>query len=276
MSPEKLAFAAGVAGAALIDVASPMVAHSSIGRAASRWSDSLVGSPFAPNGLGLRHDLAAAVGVFPAILMVGGLTPAVVGCTGLAGVLRCVRRARRQRAQAALEQSMPAAVRSLADALAAGVPLEAAAAQVGRGGSPAGAGLARFAAARAVGGSMEDAFAALSAGDLTGCWHETIAAVALNRRCGGDLPAALHAVADSLEMVLSVRRDARSATAQARATAVLVCLLPAVGGTALLAILPGGVTRVFGSPVATMLVGVAAVIQVGCLLLIRRLAMVQP
>ena len=102
-----------------------------------------------------------------------------------------------------------------------------------------------------------------------------VAALLLQRDAGGPLASLLRELARSLEEGLRLREDARSATAQARFTALLVALLPA--GAALLAELghPGYLGGLLRSPLTAWLVGCAAALQLFGLLGVRRLARVR-
>lgn len=164
---------------------------------------------------------------------------------------------------------MPGALRGLADALETGLPLDTAAAQVGRGDSAAGVALARFASARGAGAALETALGSLAADG--GSWAQVAAAISLQRRCGGDLGAALRGIADVLDDSLRVEAEAHSATAQARMTATIVCALPALGGAVAIAGWPELMADLCGHPVSAGLCAAAVMTQIICMLAIRRI-----
>lgn len=102
--------------------------------------------------------------------------------------------------------------------------------------------------------------------------EQFVTAVLLQRRVGGDLPQIMREIAKSAEEQESLVAEARTASAQARFTAVLVLLLPA--GAAFLAELssPGFLSTMLASFMALWLVGLSVVCQVIGFLLIRRMS----
>jgi len=208
--------------------------------------------------------LCAASPVPLAVIAIAAALPIVL--TAVAG--RAVD-ARRQSQRAA---SVPAELRALADAISVGVPLERAAGRVGRSGTRAARDLRAFAAAREGGATLDEALGVLVRDDTAGAWSEAAAAIALQRRCGGDLPASLRAVAGLLEELLDARRDARAAMSQARFTAYLVCSLPLLVGCGVELIAPGTWAQVAGTPASLMLAGLAVVVQLASIAVIARIA----
>jgi tight adherence protein B len=102
-----------------------------------------------------------------------------------------------------------------------------------------------------------------------------VAACLLQRRAGGDLARLLRESARSLEEQARLEDEVRSATTQARFTALLVVLLP-LGG-ALLAELasPGWFAGLWSSFLTAWLVGIALVLQAVSALLMNRLGRVR-
>src|SRR5690606_30638401 len=94
----------------------------------------------------------------------------------------------------------------------------------------------------------------------------------VGRKSGGDLAALMRRFAVAASAQDRAARDARSATAQARFTGLLVVAMPL--GAMLFAELaqPGFVSSLLGSPVAIVLAAVAVGMQVVGFALIRRLA----
>jgi tight adherence protein B len=93
---------------------------------------------------------------------------------------------------------------------------------------------------------------------------------------GGDLAALLRRFAEGAAEQDRVAQDARSATAQARFTGLLVVAMPS--GAALLAELlePGFLGRILASPPAAMMLLLAAALQLAGFAAIRRLSRVTP
>ena len=100
------------------------------------------------------------------------------------------------------------------------------------------------------------------------------AALLSQRLAGGDLAGLLRRFAEGAAERDRVAEDARTATAQARFTGLLVVAMP--GGAALFAELiePGFGSRLLGSPPAVALIAVAAFLQAAGFATIRRLSRV--
>ncbi|MEI6447278.1 MAG: hypothetical protein WCO96_05265 [Actinomycetes bacterium] len=175
-----------------------------------------------------------------------------------------------RRAVGDVERSLPAALIAVADSMAAGASLEQAAAGVGR--TQSGLAFARFAAARVGGADLDSALGILAGSDREATWAEVTAAISLRRRCGGDLASALRAVGRELDETAKAKDEARGATAQARFTANLVCCLPLVVGVGCEVLRPGSVATIASSPLTLSIAGCALVLQVVCLIVIRRVA----
>jgi len=200
------------------------------------------------------------------LLLAAGGPPAVLGLA----------RARRRRYLAELEQSAPAAARALADAVAGGHSVRGAIAEAARGVPGAGGAELRAAAGElALGEPTERALEGLRSRAGSGPWETTIAAILLTRESGGDLVRLLRGMAAALEESHRLEHDARSATAQARFTGVVVFALPV--GAALLAELasPGYLSSLAASPLSAWLAGTAMVLQALAMLAIHRLARVR-
>jgi tight adherence protein B len=212
--------------------------------------------PTAVLALGASITASATLGVVIAV---------VVPLCLLAG-----REAKRRRIARDLERTLPAAMRAIADSIAAGATLERAAATAG--GSAAGLAFRRFAAARSGGADLDSALGILVGRDREGIWAEVTAAISLRRRCGGDLGSALRAVAGELDEISKAKREARAATAQARFTANLVCGLPLMVGLGCELLRPGAIASVGSNPLTLSLTAGAIALQVLCLIVIRRMA----
>jgi tight adherence protein B len=182
---------------------------------------------------------------------------------------------RRRRYRAAVERALPAVAIAVADALGAGrslrASLPAAAASLD---GPAAAELTRLGAELELGAAT---------GEAVEGWRwrmrsrrvDAFAAALLSQQlAGGDLAGLLRRFADGAAERDRAAEEARSATAQARFTGLLVVAMPS--GAALFAelIQPGFVAGLLGSPPAAVLLTLAAALQIGGFVAIRRLARV--
>jgi tight adherence protein B len=193
---------------------------------------------------------------------------AVLACT--ASVLRTeaapalvLRRIHAARAERALERELPDALRRVAAELGAGRTADRALVAVAQAGGSAGEAFA-LAGRRAAAG--EDIAAALAAA-LGPRARFAAAAISLQLRAGGDLPALLRSLARRLDERRAVNAEIRALTAQARLSARVVPLLP-VAGLALAALLDAGAVRLL----LTTLPGLAIVVVGGILDLVGLLA----
>lgn len=190
---------------------------------------------------------------------------------------RAAVRIRRRRRAAAVAAGAPAIARALADALAGGHSVRgalAAAAGDGAIAGPAGEEMRRVSAALALGERTEDVLEALARRAGEGALDTLVAAVLLQREAGGDLAALLRDLAAALEQRNRVVADARSATAQARFTAVLVCGLPAAGLALGELAQPGLVLGLASAPVTAAMLVVALVLQAVAFAWVSRIARV--
>ncbi|MDX6696911.1 MAG: tight adherence protein [Solirubrobacteraceae bacterium] len=225
-----------------------------------------------------RLGLLAAAALLGAGWIVAGPWAGMALAAGGPWAAVAVVRARRRRWREALAADAPVAARALADALAGGHSLRGALAAVARDGGvpdPAGAQLRAVARALALGEPTEATLERLRARAGAGPWETIVAALLLQREAGGDLAALLRGTAEALEDASRLERDARTATAQARFTGLLVCALPL--GTAVLAELarPGYLASLLASPLTAWLAGCALVFQLAALLLISRMSRVR-
>jgi tight adherence protein B len=202
---------------------------------------------------------------------IGGAALAAAGPPALLAVART----RRQRYLAELERGAPLAARALSDALAGGHAIRAAIGQAARGlPDAAGAELRTTSAALALGEPTEAALARLRRRAESPAWDTIVAAILLTRDAGGDLAGLLRGCAQSLEESTRLEAEARSATAQARFTGLLVMALPAgAAGLAELAS-PGYLASLARSPLTAWLVGCALGCQLLAFAVIHRMARV--
>ncbi len=220
-----------------------------------------------------RLALLGAGAMFIAGLLVVGPGPApVLAAAGPAAASWAVARRRRAYRQA-FERGLPGVAVAVADALASGRSARSAlAAAAGALEGPAAAEMSRVAADLALGAPTRDALSALCR-RLDSPRVDSFAAALLSQQlAGGDLATLLRRFADAAADRDRTEADARSATAQARFTGLLVVAMPA--GAALFAELlePGFVGGLFSEPASATLLGLAAALQVAGFTLIRRLS----
>jgi tight adherence protein B len=203
---------------------------------------------------------------------VAGIAVAAAGPLAVARVLA----ARRRRYRAAVDAGVPELAVAIADALAGGCSLRAALAEAAAGtAGAAGHELRRTAAELTAGAATDDALEAMRRRVRSPGMDVLVAACLLQRRAGGDLARLLRDSARALEDQARLADDVRSATAQARFTALIVVLLP-LGG-ALLAELasPGWFAGLWSSFLTAWLVGIALVLQALAAVLMQRLGRVR-
>jgi tight adherence protein B len=184
--------------------------------------------------------------------------------------------ARRRRYRTAVDAGVPEMALAIADALAGGCSLRAALGEAAAGtGGAAGHELRRTAAELVAGAATDDALDAMRRRAGSHGMDALVAACLLQRRAGGDLARLLRESARSLEDQARLEDEVRSATAQARFTALLVVLLP-LGG-ALLAELasPGWFAGLWTSFLTAWLVGIALLLQALAAILMNRVGRIR-
>jgi tight adherence protein B len=209
-------------------------------------------------------------------LMAGPAVGGLLAAAGPAAVARLIA-ARRRRWRRELAAGVPSVARALADALAGGHSIRGALAELGRGDAvpgPAGAELRAVARRLAAGEPTEPVLERLRRRALDPAWDTLVAAVLLQREAGGDLARLLRTVADTTERARRAAAEARGVTAQARATARLVAVLPLAGlGLGELAA-PGSFAELAGDPRARALLGAGLALGVCAAIVIGRLGRV--
>jgi tight adherence protein B len=179
-----------------------------------------------------------------------------------------VTRIRAVRAERALERELPDALRRVAAELGAGRTADRALAAAASVGGGAGAAFALAGRRAAAGEEIASALAA-ALGERA---RFAAAAVSLQLRAGGDLPALLRSLALRLDERRGVNAEIRALTAQARLSARVVPLLPVVG-LALAALLDAGAVRLLLTTAPGLaIVAVAATLDLAGLLAIRAIA----
>ena len=209
-----------------------------------------------------------------AVLLIGPGVAPVVALAG-PGVAAWAIASGRARYRRAVERGLPRIAVAVADALAAGRSVRAAlAAAAGSLEGPPATEMARVRAELELGLATRDALAGLRR-RLASQRVETFAAALLSQQLGGgDLAALLRRFAAAAGERDRADAEARSATAQARFTGLLVVAMPV--GAALLAELlqPGFVAGLAGDPVARAILAAAALLQIAGFVAIRRLSRV--
>lgn len=221
--------------------------------------------------------LGAAVIAAAATLALTGqplLVPgAVAGVLGAAAAL--LASADRRHAVRVAGQ-LPGVAQHLASAVGAGLSLRQA---LGRAAAdapePAATELRRVAAELALGARVEVALDGLTARVPAHDLRVMVTAILVQRRTGGNMARALAGLASRLEERTRLTRELRGATAQARMTAGMVALLPAVGGLAVEIAAPGTLARALGAGVGLVLLGVAGALYAVGLLWIQRISRVE-
>jgi tight adherence protein B len=183
--------------------------------------------------------------------------------------------ARRRRYRRAVERSLPEVATAVADSLSAGRSLRASlpAAVSSLDGPPA-IELSRLAAELDLGAPT----VAVIQGWRQRMRSERVDAFATallsQRLAGGDLAGLLRRFAAGAAERERVAEDARSATAQARFTGLLVVAMPTGGAIFAELLQPGFLTTLLASPPAALLLALAASLQVTGFFAIRRFSQV--
>jgi tight adherence protein B len=231
---------------------------------------------YAPSTLERRR--LAVVGAGAALLagwFLGGgavAVPMAVAGPALAGWAVSSRRRRWRRA---VERALPEVAAAVADSLAAGrslrASLPAAATSVD---GPATVELSRLGAELELGaptvGAIEDWRRRMRSARV----DAFAAALLSQRRAGGDLAGLLRRFADGAAERDRAAEDARSATAQARFTGLLVVAMPAGGALFAELIQPGFMVKVLSAPASAVLLALAAALQAAGFVAINRLSRV--
>ncbi len=231
---------------------------------------------YAPSTLERRRlaTLAAALAVGGG-WMLGGTAiavPLAVAGPALAGW--AIGR-RRRRYRAAVERSLPEVATAVADSLSAGRSLRASlpAAANYLDGAPA-TELARLGAELDLGAPTAEVVASWRARMRSSRVDAFAAALLSQRLAGGDLAGLLRRFAAGAAERDRVAEDARSATAQARFTGLLVVAMPTGGALFAELLAPGFLAKLLGSPASAAMLAVAGVLQLVGFLAIKRLSRV--
>lgn len=231
---------------------------------------------YAPSTIERRR--LAALGAAAAILggwLLAGMTLALpLSVAGPAAMAWAIS-SRRRRYRRAVERSLPEVATAIADSLGAGRSLRASlpAAAAYLDGPPA-AELARLGAELDLGAPTVDTVEAWRRRMRSERVDAFAAALLSQRLAGGDLAGLLRRFAAGAAERDRVAEDARSATAQARFTGLLVVAMPTGGALFAELIEPGFIAKLLGSPPATVMLALAAALQLAGFIAIRRISRV--
>lgn len=183
--------------------------------------------------------------------------------------------ARRRRYRRVVERSLPEVATAIADSLSAGRSLRASLpAAVASLDGPAAIELARLAAELDLGAPTVEAVQGWRRRMRSERIDAFAAALLSQRLAGGDLAGLLRRFAAGAAERERVVEDARSATAQARFTGLLVVAMPTGGALFAELLQPGFLATLLGSPPAAVLLALAASLQVVGFFAIRRFSQV--
>ncbi|MGH2966309.1 MAG: type II secretion system F family protein [Solirubrobacterales bacterium] len=232
---------------------------------------------YAPTELERRRlaALGTAALLVAGLLIVGPAPAALLALAG-PGAVAWLLATRRARYRVAVEAGLPQIATAVADALAGGRSTRGAlASAAGSVEGPPAAELARVRADLEVGASTTESLAALQARLRSARVDSFATALRSQQLSGGDLAGLLRRFAVSSAERDRVASDARSATAQARLTGMLVVAMPT--GAALFAELiePGFFSALLSNPASAALLAVAAALQLLGFAAIRRLSRIE-
>ncbi len=182
---------------------------------------------------------------------------------------------RRRHYRRAVERSLPEVATAIADSLSAGRSLHAslAGAVTSLDGPPARE-LARLAGELELGAATGEALESWRRRMRSERVDAFAAALLSQRLAGGDLASLLRRFADGAAERERVAEDARSATAQARFTGLLVVAMPTGGALFAELLQPGFLATLLASPPSAILLALAAALQVGGFFAIRHFSQV--
>jgi len=222
-----------------------------------------------------RLAILGSAAIFAAAVLILGPGPApVLAAAGPAAAGAAIAR-RRAAYRRGVERGLPGVALAVADALAAGRSARGAlaAAPSSLEGPPARE-MERVRAELSLGAPTREALEALRRRVESPRVDSFAAALLSQQLAGGDLATLLRRFAAAAADRDRTEADARSATAQARFTGLLVAAMPA--GAAMLAELldPGFVGGLFSNPASATLLAIAAALQLAGFAAIRRLSRV--
>ncbi|MGH6622644.1 MAG: type II secretion system F family protein [Burkholderiaceae bacterium] len=216
--------------------------------------------------------LSVALGAifgFVAIGLIG--TP--IGMALAPFCLRAVIRSRRRRYAARIDGCAAELALAIASSLAAGRSVRGALLTAGVATPEPLAGELDLAAVDlTLGGGIGDALAALRSRTNSARIESLAGAIELHRGSGGDLVRLMHELADAFRARDRALRDAHSASAQARFTAIVVAAIPVLVAVVLELAAPGAVTGALTLVPTAMMLGVSVLLMACGVALSHRLA----
>lgn len=226
----------------------------------------------------LERRRLAAVGAGAALVagwILGGVAVALPVAIAGPPLAASAVASRRRRYRFAVERALPEVAAAVADSLAAGRSLRASlpAAATSLDG-PAAVELVRLGAELELGAPMAAALDGWRRRMRSSRVDAFAAALLSQRLAGGDLAGLLRRFADGAAERDRAAEDARSATAQARFTGLLVVAMPTGGALFAELVQPGFFAKLLGAPVAATMLVFAAGLQVAGFVAIRRLSKV--
>jgi tight adherence protein B len=231
---------------------------------------------YAPSTVERRR--LAALGAMAALLggwLLGGTAVALPLAVGGPALAASAVSARRKRYRRAVERALPEAAVAIADSLTAGRSLRASLpAAAGSLDGPAAVELARLGAELDLGAATATAVEGWRRRMRSVRVDAFVAALLSQRTAGGDLAGLLRRFAAGAAERDRVAEDARSATAQARFTGLLVVAMPNGGALFAELIQPGFLAKLLSTPAAALLLAFAAGLQLAGFVAVRRLARV--
>jgi tight adherence protein B len=231
---------------------------------------------YAPSTVERRRLAALGTGAAIAAgwLLFGALAALPLSVAGPAAAAWAIS-SRRRRYRAAVERSLPEVATAVADSLGAGRSLRASlpAATASLDGPPA-AELARLGAELDLGAATTEAVEGWRRRMRSARVDAFAAALLSQRLSGGDLAGLLRRFAAGAAERDRAAEDARSATAQARFTGLLVVAMPTGGALFAELLQPGFLAKLLGSPPSALLLALALALQVTGFLAIGRLSRV--
>jgi Flp pilus assembly protein TadB len=182
---------------------------------------------------------------------------------------------RRRRYRRTVERALPEVAAAVADSLAAGRSLRASLpAAVTSVDGPAAVELARLGAELELGAPTEEAIEGWRRRMRSARVDAFATALLSQRRAGGDLAGLLRRFADGAAERDRAADDAKSATAQARFTGLLVVAMPSGGALFAELVQPGFLAKLLAAPASAVLLALAGALQIVGFVAIRRFAQV--
>lgn len=218
--------------------------------------------------------VASAATVLGGWLLAGPLLALPLSVAGPAAAAWAIS-SRRRRYRAAVERSLPEVATAIADSLSAGRSLRASLpAAAGYLDGPPAAELSRLGAELDLGAATAATIEAWRRRMRSERVDAFTAALLSQRLAGGDLAGLLRRFAAGAAERERVAEDARSATAQARFTGLLVVAMPTGGALFAELLSPGFIAGLLGSPISAILLALAGALQLLGFVAIRRFSQV--